>query len=348
MSGDFSTAKPAERCGVYPTAAGITEGLVKLRFTIGKDGHIVDASAAESTPPGLFDAAAIAGVKRWTYRPRLVDGKPVEQPDNMIVIRFKPPANPAPVWLNPETPLYPREAFLAKVEGKVTVGFDVRADGSTTNVHILDATAPGVFDSTSIADVSSRVYQPVIIDGQPQPSPGQTTVIEYKLADAKIRPRPVHTPKPDYPTAAEYAGANGFCAVDLTIADDGSIAKAVISQSFPRGVFEDSCLTAVKRWRFESREEIGAEMAHHLYYTFNYRIQGQSDRELHYLRPGQWIELEYTLMADGRTKDVKVTDQSEPDLPTKKAVEQLKEMKLQPIIENGVAVETPHMKIRVQ
>jgi len=107
-------------------------------------------------------------------------------------------------------------------------------------------------------------------------------------------------------------------------------------------------MTALKHWRFETRDQVGAAMAKHLYYTFNFRIQGQSDQELHYLRPGQWIEMEYTLMADGRTKDVKVIDQSEPDLPTKKAVEQLKEMKLQPVTQNGVPVEMPHMKIRVQ
>jgi TonB family protein len=331
----------------YPSAAGITDGYVKLRFTIDSEGHVSEAFVVESTPGGLFDAAAIAGVKRWTYRPRLVDGKPVEQPDNMIAIRFKPPANPAPVWLNPEPPFYPREAFVARLEGKVTVGFDVAADGTTANAHILDTTAPGVFDAVSIADINNRFYQPVIVDGQPQPSPGQRAVIEYKLADAQVRPNPIYTPKPVYPSAAEYAGANGFCALDLTIADDGSVAKAVLEQSFPRGMFEQSCMGAIKRWRFETREQVGAPMAQHLKYMFNYRIQGQTDREVHYLRRGQWIELEYTLTAEGRAKDIKVVGQSEPDLPLRKAVEQLEKMKFQPIMENGVAVETPHMKIKI-
>jgi TonB family protein len=131
----------------YPSAAGTAEGYVKMRFTIGKDGHVADASVIESSPPGLFDVAAIAGIRQWTYRPKLIDGHSVDQTDNTIVVRFKPPADAGPVWLNPEPPMYPRQAFDAKVEGKVKVGFDITAMGTTANVHILETTAPGVFDS---------------------------------------------------------------------------------------------------------------------------------------------------------------------------------------------------------
>lgn len=331
----------------YPAAAGTAEGYVKLSFTIGKDGHVTSVAVTESNPSGLFDAAAIAGVKQWTFRPRLVDGKTMEQPDNKVAIRFKPPALPAPVWLNPEPPLYPREAFAAKVEGTVTVGFDITPEGNTINVHIIDTTAPGVFDSEAVDDVRQRFYQPAVADGRAQALPGQTTVIQYKLTDAKIRPKPTHIVRPTYPSAAESAQARGFCAMDLSIADDGSVSKAVIEQAFPRGVFEESCMSAMKRWRFETPAELGAPVAQHIKYMVNFRITGDREANIHYLKPGQWIELEYTLSANGRAKDIKVIDQSQPDLPTGKAVEQMRAMKFAPIIENGVAVEKQHMKIRV-
>jgi len=331
----------------YPSAAGTVEGSVKLRFTIGKDGHVADPSVVESSPAGLFDAAAIAGVKQWTFRPRLVDGKAVDQPDTTILIRFKPPADTGPLWLNPEAPLYPKQAFQEKLEGKVTVGFDITVAGSTGNIHILEANPPGVFDAEAIEDVRQRVYQPAIVDGQPQALTGQTTVIDYRLAGAKIRPKPVHIVKPTYPTAAEYAGAIGFCAMDLSIADDGSVSQAVIESAFPRGVFEDSCRTAVKRWKFETVAELGAPVADHIKYMINFRMAGSREADVHYLKPGQWIELEYTLSPEGRPKDVKVVGQSQPDLPTDKAVEQMKSMKFAPIFENGVAVEKQHLKIRI-
>jgi TonB family protein len=113
----------------YPDTAGAAEGYVKLHFTIAKDGHVTDPSVVESSPPGLFDAAAVAGLKQWSYRPRLVDGRPVDQLDNMILVHFKPPENAGPVWLNPEAPMYPQQAFEAKIEGQVKVGFDITETG---------------------------------------------------------------------------------------------------------------------------------------------------------------------------------------------------------------------------
>jgi len=271
----------------------------------------------------------------------------VDQPDTKITIRFVPPVGTGPVWLNPEPPLYPREAFQAKLEGKVTVGFDITAAGSTSNVHIVDAPTLGVFDSEAIDDVRQRIYQPAIVDGQPQALPGQTTVIYYKLADAKIRPKPTHVVRADYPPAAESVGAIGFCAMDLSIADDGSVSNAIIDQAFPRGLFEASCLHAIKRWKFETAAELGAPVAGHIKYKISFRMSGIPEADLHYLKPGQWIELEYTLSAEGRPKDVKVLDQSQPDLPTQRAVHQLNEMKFAPIVENGVAVEQQHLKIKI-
>ena len=331
----------------YPSAAGTVEGSVKLRFTIGKDGHVTAASVVESSPAGVFDATAIAGVRQWTFRPRLVDGKAVDQPDTAVLIRFKPPADAGPLWLNPAAPLYPKQAFQEKIEGKVTVGFDITNVGSTGNIHILGATPPGVFDAEAIEDVKQRIYQPPVVDGQPQALPGQTTAIDYKLAGARIRPKPTHIVKPVYPTAAEYARANGFCAMDLSIADDGSVSKAIIESAFPRGVFEDSCRSAVRRWKFETVAELGAPVADHIKYMINFRMEGSREADIHYLKPGQWIELEYTLTPEGRTKDVRVVGQSEPDVPTDKAIEQMKSMKFAPIFENGVAVEKQHLKIRI-
>ena len=58
--------------------AGVTEAKVLLLAIIdthGRPGHL---RVALSSHPGLgFEAAAIAAVKRWRYRPALQDGEPV-------------------------------------------------------------------------------------------------------------------------------------------------------------------------------------------------------------------------------------------------------------------------------
>jgi TonB family protein len=330
----------------YPSTAGTAEGYVKLHFTISKDGHVTGTSVVESNPPGLFDATAIAGLMQWLYRPRLVDGHPADQPDNMIMVRFKPPADTGPVWLNPEPPMYPREAFEAKIEGRVKVGFDITGTGTTTNVHILETTAPGVFDVVAIESVGQRIYQTAAAGGY-QGVTGQTATLDYKLAEARVRPKPVHIVKPEYPHEAEMAGANGFCDIDLTIAEDGSVSNAVLQTAFPRGVFDKSCMSVIKYWRFETTKSLGVPVAEHMYYRMNFRISGENERDLRYLKPGQWIELEYTLKADGRPTDIKIAGESEPGLPTGKAVEQLKKTKLNPVIENGVPVDKQHMKMKI-
>lgn len=63
---------------VYPPlakAAGV-EGVVKFTALIGKDGKIQNLKATYGPPP-LVDAATQA-VKRWVYRPTLLNGQPVE------------------------------------------------------------------------------------------------------------------------------------------------------------------------------------------------------------------------------------------------------------------------------
>jgi len=64
----------------YPPAAvrqGV-EGFAEVRFTVTAKGTVTDVSIVESTPPDMFDKAAIDAVRRWRYEPRTVDGQPTE------------------------------------------------------------------------------------------------------------------------------------------------------------------------------------------------------------------------------------------------------------------------------
>ena len=54
-------------------AAGI-EGAVVVRALVGSDGHVLRVEI-ETSVPGL-DAAALAAVKQWRYKPATVNGKP--------------------------------------------------------------------------------------------------------------------------------------------------------------------------------------------------------------------------------------------------------------------------------
>ena len=60
------------------------EGYVLLEFTVTREGNVHDPRVIESSS-GLFDRAAIEAVLRFRYRPRVIDGEPVDVPG----VRFR-------------------------------------------------------------------------------------------------------------------------------------------------------------------------------------------------------------------------------------------------------------------
>ncbi|HTI95609.1 MAG TPA: energy transducer TonB [Rudaea sp.] len=55
------------------------QGWVEVAFTITTDGKVVNAKVASSQPSRVFDQAALEAVRRWTFKPRMVNGQPAEE-----------------------------------------------------------------------------------------------------------------------------------------------------------------------------------------------------------------------------------------------------------------------------
>lgn len=55
------------------------EGWVRIEFTIRPDGTVTDPQVIESEPRRMFDRQALRAIQRWRFRPRIVDGRPVER-----------------------------------------------------------------------------------------------------------------------------------------------------------------------------------------------------------------------------------------------------------------------------
>jgi protein TonB len=78
---------------IYPSRAlsrGI-EGYVIVEFTVTKTGSVRDAYVVEADPQNVFDRAATRAALKFKYKPRMVDGQPVEVPgvQNMITFRIE-------------------------------------------------------------------------------------------------------------------------------------------------------------------------------------------------------------------------------------------------------------------
>lgn len=66
-------------------------GAVTLSFDIGPHGQAVSPKVVTATPPGLFDATALAAVKQWYFEPLVgKSGAPVQHVT--VTVRFTPPA----------------------------------------------------------------------------------------------------------------------------------------------------------------------------------------------------------------------------------------------------------------
>jgi protein TonB len=76
----------------YPARAaerGIA-GWVLLEFTVTSAGTTRDVRVLDSDPPGTFDRVAVKAVERFKYRPKVVNGRPVEQPGVQVILDFDP------------------------------------------------------------------------------------------------------------------------------------------------------------------------------------------------------------------------------------------------------------------
>ncbi|MBE1299943.1 MAG: TonB family protein [Alteromonadaceae bacterium] len=79
-SGDGEYLPIVRVAPVYPRRAlqrGL-EGYVIVEFTVSKQGAVKDPIVVEANPPGIFDRAALDAALKFKYKPRVVNGEPME------------------------------------------------------------------------------------------------------------------------------------------------------------------------------------------------------------------------------------------------------------------------------
>jgi protein TonB len=61
------------------------EGWVKVEFTILADGTVTDPVVLEAEPRRMFDRNALRAILKWKFKPRIIDGKPVERRATQVI-----------------------------------------------------------------------------------------------------------------------------------------------------------------------------------------------------------------------------------------------------------------------
>ena len=78
--------------------------------------------------------------------------------------------------------VYPEEARKAQVSGKVTVKYDIQVDGTVSNVSVVKADPPDVFDTEAVRYVQTWVFRPAHKNGTPQVTENVESDVTFKLA----------------------------------------------------------------------------------------------------------------------------------------------------------------------
>jgi protein TonB len=75
----------------YPIAAARDgkEGWVQLSFTINELGGVDDIEVIDANPKRIFDREAKRALRKWKYKPKIVDGKALKQPGMTVQLDFK-------------------------------------------------------------------------------------------------------------------------------------------------------------------------------------------------------------------------------------------------------------------
>jgi len=65
------------------------EGWVTLSLTINEIGGVEDVDVIEAEPKRIFDKEAKRALRKWKYKPKVVDGKAMRQPGLTVRLDFK-------------------------------------------------------------------------------------------------------------------------------------------------------------------------------------------------------------------------------------------------------------------
>ena len=94
--GQFAQAGAAQDGALVPLATfppqfprkaiqGGIEGWVEVEFTVTERGTVTDVKILKAKPRRIFNAAAKKTIKKWKFRPKMVDGKPVSARATQVI-----------------------------------------------------------------------------------------------------------------------------------------------------------------------------------------------------------------------------------------------------------------------
>lgn len=232
----------------YPPAVreiGV-EGSVEVSLIVLRDGTVGWVRALEAEPRGYFEQAAIAGVRRWRFRPARAGGETIEC--RMITrVRFAlvDTVDVRAGSLNGRRPVpeYPAELLQKRIEGYVEVEFDVTAEGAPAQARVIAAMPRGGFESASLAAIRRWRFDR---GGARR----ETRRFEFRLPDSTLGTVPaMQLASAPFPMAACEQKRTGHVMLELRTDRHGAVLGARILSATPPGLFNETALAIARASR---------------------------------------------------------------------------------------------------
>jgi protein TonB len=90
--------------------------------------------------------------------------------------------------------------------------------------------------------------------------------------DYDVRPTPVKTPPPEFPSSMKQKGVSGLVALRVDIDETGAVTGCVVSKS-SNAEFEQPAINAVKNWKFKPAQKAGAPVKISLILPIKFSIE---------------------------------------------------------------------------
>lgn len=161
-------------------------GHCDLEFTVTPQGTTGDVRVIECTS-SLFEQASVQAVRKFKYRPRLVNGTAIAVPGVRHRIQFEmdersrqaiesgepeaPAAEGDYLPIVKVVPMYPRRAQSLGLEGHCDLEFTVTPLGATADVRVIECTS-SLFEQASVQAMLKFKYKPRVVDGTAIAVPG--------------------------------------------------------------------------------------------------------------------------------------------------------------------------------
>ena len=371
----------------YPQRAlerGI-EGYVVLSFTVTETGSVENPEVVVSNPPGVFDQSAIQAARKFKYKAKILDGRPVAVQDvlHRISYEFDDQSTRAIeeeylplVKVRPE---YPQRALERGIEGYVVLSFTVTETGSVESPVVVDGSPPGIFERSAMQAVKKFRYEPKTLDGHPVSVSQVTYRLDFKLDDdveeiGSIEEGDEYLPlvkvSPEYPQRALERGIEGYVVLSYTVTKNGSVEDAVVVEASPPGMFERSAIQAALEFKYKPKILDGKPVdVQHVRHRITYEIDDvvedadsvtDTDDYLPLVKVAPqypkraiargiegYVVLSFTVTKTGSVEDPVVVEASPPGMFERSAIQAALKFKYKPKIVDGEPISTSGVRHRI-